>query len=292
MDSEIALLINPTSGGGRGARAGEAAAARLRSAGLTVRELVGRDVEESQDLAREAVERGAAGLVVVGGDGMIHLGLQAAGGTDVPFGVIPAGGGNDFARSLDIPLNDVEAAADVVTGGHERKIDLGRVGGQWFGCVVAAGFDARVNDRANRMRWPHGRMRYNLAMLAELRVFRPVRYRMDLDGRPWVTDAMLVTIGNAASYGGGMKVTPDALLDDELLDVMVVKPISKLRFLTVFPKVYSGAHVRLPYVEVRRARRVHVEADSIITYVDGERLGPLPQTFEAVPSALRVFVPR
>ncbi|HSI92890.1 MAG TPA: diacylglycerol kinase [Jiangellaceae bacterium] len=291
MDGEIALLINPTSGGGKGARAGNAAAARLRGAGLAVRELVGRDAEESRDLAREAVERGAAGLVVVGGDGMVHLGLQAAGGTDVPFGVIPAGSGNDFARSLGIPLADPEAAAGVVAAAHERKIDLGRSGGTWFGCVVAAGFDARVNDRANRMRWPRGRMRYNIAMLAELGVFRPIRYRMELDGEEWSTDAMLVTIGNAPSYGGGMKVTPDAELDDELLDVMVVKPISKMRLLMVFPKVYSGAHVRLPYVEVRRARRVHVEADSITAYVDGERLGPLPQTFEAVPAALRVFVP-
>lgn len=291
MTREIALLINPTSGGGRGARAGEAASARLRSAGLAVRELVGRDVEESRDLAREAVERGAAGLVVVGGDGMVHLGLQAAGGTDVPFGVIPAGSGNDFARSLGIPLADAEAAADVVVSAHERKIDLGRAGRTWFGCVVAAGFDARVNDRANRMRWPRGRMRYNLAILAELGVFRPIRYRMELDGEEWSTDAMLVTIGNAPSYGGGMKVTPDAELDDELLDVMVVKPISKVRLLMVFPKVYSGAHVRLPYVEVRRARRVRVEAESITCYVDGERLGPLPQSFEAVPAALRVFVP-
>ena len=291
MTGEIALLINPTSGGGRGATAGKAASARLRDAGLAVRELIGRDVRESHDLAREAVAAGVAGLVVVGGDGMIHLGLQAAAGTDVPFGVIPAGSGNDFARSLDIPLGDAEAAADVVAGAHERKIDLGRAGGQWFGCVVAAGFDARVNDRANRMRWPRGRLRYNLAMLAELGVFRPIRYRMELDGEEWSTEAMLVTIGNAPSYGGGMKVTPDAELDDELLDVMVVKPISKVRLLMVFPKVYSGAHVRLPYVEVRRARRVHVEADSITAYVDGERLGPLPQTFEAVPAALRVFVP-
>jgi diacylglycerol kinase (ATP) len=135
-------------------------------------------------------------------------------------------------------------------------------------------------------------MRYNLAMLAELGVFRPIRYRMELDGEEWSTEAMLVTIGNAPSYGGGMKVTPDAELDDELLDVMVVKPISKVRLLMVFPKVYSGAHVRLPYVEVRRARRVYVEADSITSYADGERLGPLPQTFEAVPAALRVFVPK
>jgi diacylglycerol kinase (ATP) len=289
---EIALLINPTSGGGRGARAGKAAAGLLTNAGRNVHELVGRDSGESEDMAREAVARGVDALVVVGGDGMIHLGLQAVGGTDVPFGVIPAGSGNDFARALGIPLGDAEAAADIVAGGHERKVDLGRVGERWFGGVVAAGFDARVNDRANRMRWPRGRMRYNLAMLAELGVFRPVQYRIELDGDPWDTHAMLVTIGNTPSYGGGMKVTPGALLDDALLDVMVVKPISKARFLAVFPKVYSGTHVQLPYVEVRKAQRVHVEAEAITAYVDGERLGPLPQTFEAVPAALRALVPR
>ncbi len=292
MARDSALLINPTSGGGRGARVGRTVSERLTEAGLNVCELIGRDARESQDMAREVAAAGVAALVVVGGDGMVHLGLQAVGGTDVPFGVIPAGSGNDFARALGIPLGDPAAAADVVASGHERKIDLGRCGDQWFGGVVAAGFDARVNDRANRMRGPRGRFRYNLAMLAELGVFRPVHYDMDLDGEPWTTDAMLVTIGNTPNYGGGMKVTPDAVLDDELLDVMVVKPISKIRFLTVFPKVYSGAHVRLPYVEVRRARRVRVHANSITAYVDGERLGPLPQTFEVVPTALRVFVPR
>lgn len=288
---DVALLVNPTSGGGRGARVGAAVAERLTTSGLTVHVLTGRDVGESRDMAMDVAERGTDALVVVGGDGMVHLGLQAVGGTDVPFGVVPAGGGNDFARALDIPLKDPVAAADVITRAHERKIDLGRVGGQWFGCVVAAGFDARVNDRANRMRWPRGRMRYNLAMLAELRVFRPVPYVLELDGERWETSAMLVTIGNAPSYGGGMKVTPDALLDDGQLDVMVVKPISKARLLMVFPKVYSGAHVTLPYVEVRRARRVRVEAPGITAYVDGERLGLLPETFEAVPAAVRVFAP-
>lgn len=288
---DIALLINPTSGRGRGERAGRAAAERLTSAGLAVRQLAGRDVRESQDIAREEVARGVDALVVVGGDGMVHLGLQAVGGTDVPFGIIPAGSGNDFARSLGIPLRDPAAAADVVIAGQERKVDLGRAGGQWFGGVVAAGFDSRVNDRANRMSWPRGRMRYNLAMLAELRVFSAVPYRLELDGEVWVTSAMLVTIGNTPSYGGGMKVTPDAVLDDGLLDVMVVKPLSKARFLWLFPKVYSGAHVKVPVVEVRRARSVRVEAPGITAYVDGERLGPLPQTFEAVPSALRVIAP-
>jgi diacylglycerol kinase (ATP) len=242
-------------------------------------------------MAHEAVASGVDALVVVGGDGMVHLGLQAVAGTDVQFGLIPAGSGNDFARALGLPLKDPVAAAEIVLGGHERKVDLGRTGDQWFGGVVAAGFDARVNERANRMRWPRGRSRYNLAMLAELGVFKPVPYVLEMDGQRWETSAMLVVVGNTPSYGGGMKVTPGAVLDDELLDVMVVKPLSKARFLQVFPKVYSGAHVSLPYVEIRRARSVRVDAPDIVAYVDGERLGPLPQTFEAVPAALRALVP-
>jgi diacylglycerol kinase (ATP) len=291
VSREIALLVNPTSGRGRGARAGRAVAARLHDAGHAVRQLIGRDVRESQDMAREAVAQGTDALVVVGGDGMVHLGLQAVGGTDVPFGVVPAGSGNDFARAIGVPLRDPTAAANIVVTGAERRIDLGRTSDQWFAGVVAAGFDARVNDRANRMRWPRGRMRYNAAMLVELGVFQPVPYVLDLDGEAWETSAMLVTIGNIPSYGGGMKVTPGAILDDGLLDIMIVRPLSKARFLTVFPRVYTGSHVDLPFVEIRRAKQVRIDAPGITTYADGERLGPLPQTFEAVPAALRVLVP-
>jgi diacylglycerol kinase (ATP) len=292
VSREITLLVNPTSGHGRGARVGREVAALLLGAGLAVRQLAGRDVRESQDMAHEAVAQGTDALVVVGGDGMVHLGLQAVGGTDVAFAVAPAGTGNDFARALGIPLRDPAAAAAIVVTGAERRIDLGRTAGQWFGGVVAAGFDARVNDRANRMSWPRGRMRYNLAMLAELGVFRAVPYALELDGEAWQTSAMLVAAGNIPSYGGGMKVTPDAIMDDGLLDVMIVKPLSKARFITVFPRVYTGSHVRLPVVEVRRAQRVHIDAPGITAYADGERLGPLPQTFDAVPGALRVLVPR
>jgi len=291
VSREIALLINPTAGRGRGAGVGREVAARLGGAGLAVRQLIGLDVRESQDLAREAVAQGTDALVVVGGDGMVHLGLQAVGGSDTAFGVVPAGTGNDFARALGIPLRDPALAASIVITGVERRIDLGRTGDQWFGGVVAAGFDARVNDRANRMSWPRGRMRYNLAMLVELGVFHAIPYVLDLDGVGWRTEAMLVTVGNIPSYGGGMKVSPDAVVDDGLLDVMVVKPLSKAKFLTVFPRVYSGTHVRLPVVEVRRAKRVSVDAPGITAYADGERLGPLPQTFETVPGALRVLVP-
>jgi diacylglycerol kinase (ATP) len=290
VSRQIALLVNPTSGHGRGARVGREVAALLVDAGLAVRQLIGRDIRESRDLAHEAVAQGTEVLMVVGGDGMVHVGLQAVGGTDVAFAVAPAGTGNDFARALRIPLRDPAAAARIVVTGTERRIDLGRAANEWFGGVVAAGFDARVNDRADRMSWPRGRVRYNLAIVAELGVFHAIPYALDLDGITWRTDAMLVAAGNIPSYGGGMKVTPDAILDDGLLDVMIVKPLSKARLITVFPRIYTGSHVRLPVVEVRRAKRVYIDAPGITAYADGERLGPLPQTFEAVPGALRVLV--
>lgn len=253
--------------------------------------LVGRDADEAADLARRALDRDVDELVVVGGDGMVHLGLQLVGGRPVTFGVVPAGTGNDFARALGLPRRDPVAATRVVLDGAVRAVDLGRSEGCWFGCVAAAGFDARVNDRANRMRRLRGRSRYDLAMLLELGVFRPVPYVVEADGVTWETAAMLVAVANAPSYGGGMQVSPHARLDDGLLDLLVVHPLSKAAFLRVFPRVYRGTHLTHPAVEIRRVASVRLVAPDITVYADGERVGPLPRTFEAVPRALRVRAP-
>lgn len=288
---DVALLVNPTAGRGRGARVGRVAGERLTAAGIAVRVLQGRDVREAADLAREAVADGAGALVVVGGDGMVHLGVQAVAGTSTPLGVVPAGTGNDLARALGLPLRDARGAAEVVVAGVRRHIDLGRSEGQWFAGVVAAGFDARVNDRVNRMRWPHGPRRYDLATLAELGVFRPISYRMDLDGETSEFEAMLVAVGNIPSYGGGLRITPDASLDDGAFDVVVVAPVSKATLVRVFPRVRRGTHLTHPAVSVRRARSVRLDAAGVTAYVDGERLGPLPRSFEVVPAAVEVFAP-
>lgn len=288
---EIGLLINPVAGRGRGARYGAAAAERLRSLGASVREMVGANAADATEVARAAIDEGVDALVVVGGDGMMHLGLQLVGGTQTPFGMIAAGTGNDFARALNLPLRNPVAAADVIMRGEERRVDLGYSEGVWFGCVVAGGFDARVNERANRLTWPHGPMRYNVAMLIEFGVFRPVPYVLELDGIRWETDAMLVSVANGPSFGGGMLVCPGALLDDGMLDVLVLQPLSKAEFLRVFPRVYRGSHVTHRAVEIRRASKVMISAPDIVSYVDGERLGPLPRTFETRPQALRVLAP-
>ena len=290
---EIALITNPTSGRGKGARARDLAVTRLRDAGLVVRNLAGRDADEALDLARQCVRDGIGALVVCGGDGMVHLGVQAVAGSATPLGIVPAGTGNDVARYFDIPRTDPVAAADLVvdrlTNGQVRTVDLARSGAKFFVTVMAAGFDAVVNERANRMTWPKGQMRYNIATLAELRTFRPLAYTLDLDGEQRRLDAMLVAIGNGPSFGGGLRITEGALLDDGYLDVVIIKPMSKAGLVRTYPKLFKGTHVTHPQYEHHRVRSVTVAAPGIVAYADGERFGALPITVECVPGALNVL---
>lgn len=289
---EIALLVNPGAGRGRGARHAGPVAERLRGAGHDVRLLAGRDGEEAAELARTAVAAGVDALIAVGGDGTVHLATQACAGTGIPLGIIPAGSGNDVARALSLPWRDPIACADVVLAGRTRVIDLGRADGRWFAGVLGAGFDSRVNERANAAGprlLARGRARYHLAIAAELRVFRPLPFRLALDGEAWETDAMLVAVGNGSSYGGGMRVCPGARMDDGLFDVTVLGPISTPEFVRVFPRVYSGRHVGHPAVTVRRARTVSLDAAGVTAYADGERVAALPLTCEVVPGALTVL---
>src|SRR3954462_2717361 len=289
----IALLVNPTAGKGRAARVAADVTERMRQGGANVAILVGTDAAHAQALARQAVDDGVDAVVALGGDGMVHLALNVVAGTSTPLGIIPAGTGNDLANTLRLPAKNPVAAARVVVhrlaGGGPRAMDAVRVGEKWFGCVLGAGFDSRVNDRANRMSWPRGRRRYDLAMLAELRVFRPLPFVLELDGERWETEAMLVAVGNAKSYGAGMKVTPDAEVDDGVVDVMVLSRVSKPEFLKTFPKVFKGTHVSHPAVTVRRARVVSLSSPGVTAYADGEYLADLPIICETVPGAVKVL---
>lgn len=296
MTSEITLFVNPTAGRGRGARAARPAAAALRDAGFSVRTVLGDDPQDALARARTAVEEGTGALIAVGGDGMANLALQAVVGTGTPFGLVAAGTGNDFARALGMPLREPAAAgrmiADALRCGRVRDIDLGRVGDRWFGAVLASGFDSRVNDRGNRMRMPLGRFKYDLAMVAELAAFKPLPYRITLDGgEVREVEATLVAVGNGPSYGGGMRICPGADLTDGLLDITVVGECSRATLLRVFPRVYRGTHTDHPAITVLRAATVGLAAEGVTGYADGEPVGPLPLTARCVPGALRVVGP-
>jgi len=286
---EIALLTNPTAGKGRAGRVRDEALPLLHGAGWRVRSLEGRDADDASDLARAAVADGVDALVVCGGDGLVHLALQVVAGSDVPLGILPAGTGNDAARSVGIPLRDPGAAVARLLAWEPRRIDLARSGDRWFVAVLAAGFDAVVNERANKMTWPRGQMRYNLATLAELRTFEPLHYEMDLDGEQLQVQAMLVAVANGPSFGGGLRIAEGASLDDGLLDVIVIGPMSKPELVRTYPKLFKGTHVHHPQFARHRARRVTVACPGIVGYADGERYGALPLTVECVPQALQVL---
>ena len=293
----VTLLTNPMAGHGNAPHAAERAITRFQERGVDVTAIVGRDPAHARDLVADAVARGTDALVVVGGDGVISLALQALAQNKIPLGIVAAGTGNDHASEYGIPVGDPAAAVDVILAGHTETIDLGLIRGAdgaatWFGTVAATGFDSLVSDRVNRMRWPHGRMRYNLAIVAELSKLRLLPFRLVLDGeREIVTELTLAAFGNTRSYGGGMLICPGADHADGLLDITMIRSGSRTRLMRLFPTVFKGTHVDLDEVITDRARTVTISSPGINAYADGEYACPLPVEISAVPGALKILLP-
>lgn len=293
----IVVAINPNSAFGRWRHAGEQVVSALRSDGHDVIRVQSTSYELLRAETIAAVADATDALVVVGGDGMVNLGVNIVAETPVPLGIIGTGTGNDMARGLGLPETDVDASIATLRAALDReprRIDAARVTrgteSSLFAAVLSAGFDAAVNERANRMRRPRGPSRYILALVRELITFRPRHYRVTIDDRVEEVTAMLVAVCNNVSLGGGMKLAPDALLDDGQLDLVLVAPLMKVAFLRLFPRVFSGTHTSLPEVRIIRVSRITLDADGVIGYADGERLGALPVEIEVVPGALLVLV--
>jgi diacylglycerol kinase (ATP) len=293
----IVVAINPTASFGASRAVGPAVVSTLRGLGYEVTSLTEPDFEQLRDAAAAALADKPDALVVVGGDGMVSLGTNLLAGTKIPLGIIPSGTGNDMARGLGIPVGNVEAAIGALVTALDRpprvidavEVTNGDGETRWFASVLSAGFDAIVNERANLLRHPKGKNRYLLALALELLRLKPITYRIALDEVESVSRGMLVSAGNNVSIGGGMRVTPNAILDDGLLDVMVVGPLTRIGFLKLFPRVFKGTHITDPRVSIHRARHVRIEADGVVAYADGERVGPLPVDLLVRPGALRVL---
>jgi diacylglycerol kinase (ATP) len=243
------------------------------------------------------VTAGARAVVACGGDGTVHAVAQALVGQHVPLGVVAGGSGDDIAASLGISTGDPTATADwlerALASNRTRVIDVGRAQAdgatsRYFLSVLCTGFDASVNERANRMPRLAGQ-RYNIAIVRELASFTPLTYRVRTDDRERTGEAMLVSIGNGPRFGGGMLICPDAVMDDGELDVLWLSAVSRPTFLRVFPTVFRGRHTRHPAVTMSRARSIRVEAPGQIAYADGERIGALPVDVTVCPGALRVL---
>lgn len=288
--SEIRFLVNPA--GGRG---------RVRRALPRLRELAARAgavLEESRSaahlsaLAARAAAEGARRVLVAGGDGTVNRAVQALAGTDTALGVVPLGSGNDLAASLGVPQDPAAAVARALTA-PVRRIDLGRAEGRCFAGVAGAGFDSVVTDFANRgIRWLKGSPVYLYAVLHTLATFCPPRARVAWEGGSFEGRIMLAVLANTPRFGGGMRVAPGARLDDGLLDLVLVKAVSRSTFLRIFPRVYRGRHLTHPAVLTASTPWAHLSlAPPIPVYGDGEPLVPMPRAgvrFEVVPGGLLV----
>lgn len=292
----LGVIVNPASGNGAGRIEGDIAIAELQRES-EVLDLTGTSMQDSERLAHAAIEDQLLdGLVVVGGDGMAHLGVNLCAETGIPLGIIAAGTGNDAARALGLPIGDAVAGARVVLNNlrQPRLVDLVKAksskGDFYYFGILSIDFVSLVNQRANSWKWPKGPNRYKLAMLSELADFKPIKYRAVIDGVEKNFEAMLCSIANSAYFGGGMKVVPAAVIDDGLLDIFIVNKISRFELLKVFPKVYNGDHVTHPAVEFIRAKKITLSAAiEMPAYSDGEAVGCAPITAEVAPGALRVY---
>lgn len=260
--------------------------------------MLGAEVEVStggDDLtrrARRAVSDGVERLIVDGGDGSLHLAIQALAGSGCELAILPGGRGNDLAQSLGIPRS-FEPALDLAIDGAARRIDLGRAGDRWFHCYGGAGFDAAVSATADRHpRWWPDSVTYPIAVVRTLAGFRPPRARIRWDDGEFEGEVMFATACNAPFFGGGMHIAPMAEMDDGLLDLAIVRRVSRAALLRVFPRVYRGSHVGHPAVEFHRTRRVELKFETpTLLGCDGElveRVGERGLVLEAQPRALGV----
>ena len=298
---KLGVLINPTSGRGVGARVGAELVASLQSAGAKVVNLSAADSSAAAELARAAIKAGEIdALVVVGGDGTVQLGVNLCAESQVPLGVVSAGTGNDSARALGLHDLDPQQLVQrfLSTLNSPRSVDLMRVTSStetfWSFGSTSAGFDALCNARANKLSWPKGPSRYQVAMLAELASFKPIHYRAVIDGQVREFEAMLCVAANAPSFGGGMLIVPHADVNDGFFDLLILHKISRPELIRVFPKVYSGKHVTHPAVEFLRCRELHIEATSQVhgampCFADGEAKGHSPLKITMHAGALKVL---
>ena len=255
---------------------------------------------------------------MVGGDGMVHLGVDIVATTGVPLGIVATGTGNDIARHFGLPSRDAAASTRLINQALSGEgaikatdaIYASRPDGtllapqrRWSLAVVSAGVDAAVNARANTLTWPAREGRYVRALAAELAALAPYGYRVTTDDGTWEGPALLLAVANTRYVGGGMDLAPQADPADGLLEVLRLDPVSRARLIALFRRLSQGTHLTDPAVHVERSRSVIIEALDERTgrdrglrppphpFADGEPLAELPLRLEAVPDAVQLLLP-
>ncbi len=290
----LGLIVNPAANRGRGNLVGDRSIAAFKELGIPTQNLSSTSAEQAKAKAFEGAEN-LSGIVAIGGDGTSQLGVNIAMETGLPLGLIPAGSGNDQVRELGIALNDPERAVFNISEAMQKPtgVDVMWIETDyrsfWSLGSISAGFDALCAAKANTLTWPKGPNSYVAAMLLELPKFRPIQYRLVADGVERNFAAMLCGVANVKNFGGGMKISPTSEITDGELEVFILHEVSRAKLLQIFPKVYSGEHVKYPEVEIFKAKQVRVENKGFPISCDGEIIGPAPFSATMTPGGLSLL---
>ncbi len=281
----VHMLVNPAARKGKGGGTADTVEQLLQNQSRGVTRIEPESANDVAEQVEAAHKQGMERLMIVGGDGIIHLALPALAQTGIEVGIVPSGTGNDFSRALGIPTNTKKAVEAAL--GDCSPIDLLRSGDRWAASVVTGGWSGDVNERAAKIRFPKGQHRYTVATLLELGGLAPTPLRLEIDGQTHEMEATLFAVGNTAYFGGGMKVCPAALPDDGLLEVAVLAPVSGRQLVPIIPKIFPGKHVNHPKVSVWRGSSVKLSTPAPL-WADGEKFGIGDTELTVVPGALQV----
>jgi len=285
----VPILISPDAGRGEAASAAGTVVDALRALGAEPDDITGSSATESLAAARAEVSSGAERLIVIGGDGLVNLGLQAVATSPTILGVVPVGTGNDFVRGIAGFETDIGAAAQQALG-DAAELDAIHTSHGWIASVATAGFAGDVNSRANKIRWPSGPKRYSVATMLELPRMRLRDLTLEVDGEVHELQAALIAVGNTAWFGGGMQICPAADPADGMLEVTVVEDVGRIEMLRFFSRVFKGTHLGHAKVSTFSGHEIGLRCPGLELWGDGELLGAAPVVLKAKPGALRLAV--
>ena len=291
--STFRLIANPISGKGTGRKFSEIALKKLKTAGLEGELVLTAGPGHANQLAQDAISAGIRWLIACGGDGTIHEIVNAIGQQkDIILGLIPCGKGNDLASALRIPKNPIQAI-EILLARQTRQTDLGRIGDKFFHTIATCGYDAEVGRRVTEEgSILSGTLAYIQKAITTLPKFDSPEARIEGDFGIFEGKILLTSVGITSSYGGGMKILPDAVVDDGLFDVCIVNPIPDLTILRMLVTLYWGGHTSHPNVHIHRTRTLSIDTDPPLKlYADGELIGPVPTKIEMMDQSMTVIVP-
>ena len=297
MPPHAVIIANPNAGGGRARKSAREADRIFTNLGISSTLYLPPTLPEMLSVIERIAAESPSVVLACGGDGTVHQVLQATIPAKITTGIIPAGTGNDIARNMGIPASTSESylreVASLINQNHYEWVDASFIthgsATHWSLGVISAGFDSAVTERANRMQFGQGTLRYISALLAEIVPFQLHSFTVEMDGVTYTDPALLIAIGNGRGYGGGMRICPEASMTDGLLDVTWVGKAPRRTVLRLFPRIYSGRHIEHELVTTYKVKEVTITSQESVIYADGERIGPPPVQITLIPRAAKIL---